>query len=117
VRLRVITSLKEKGISPIFVLLKDRHSVIAPIQDMKNHPPRRDVSSAWHAATLSRPIRLVNNWTYPLFSPGWKSTISGEDAISAAVRFDKHSLKDLTGRPARIQFRLVNTQLFGFRVK
>jgi len=60
---------KEKGISPIFVLLKDRHSVIAPIQDMKNQPPRRDASSAWHAATLSRPVRLVNNWTYPLSFP------------------------------------------------
>jgi len=49
--------------------------------------------------------------------PGWKSTISGEDAIAAAVRFDKHSLEELAGRPARIQFRLVNAQLFGFRVK
>jgi hypothetical protein len=49
--------------------------------------------------------------------PGWKTTISGEDAIAAAVRFDKHSLKDLAERPVRIQFRLVNAQLFGFCVK
>ena len=49
--------------------------------------------------------------------PGWKSIISGEDAVAAAVRFDKHSLEELAGRAVRIQFRLVNAQLFGFRVK
>ncbi len=61
---------EEKGISPIFVPLKDRHSVTGPIQDMKNRPPGRDASSAWHVGRKSRPVQFVNNWTYPLFCSG-----------------------------------------------
>lgn len=48
---------------------------------------------------------------------GCQSTVSGEDGVEIPVRFNKRSIKDLSGSSIKIQFDINNAKLFGFCIK
>lgn len=60
-------------------------------------------------------ISLLDETNKPL--EGWQATVTGRDSVDIPVSFNNRTLSEIGIKPAKIMFRLMNAQLYGFQIK